>query len=109
MQLHVGRWLTECDPDITRLCYLSLPTGINCSCTECRNFTAAGDGAFPASFLAFADLMGIDPKKPAELMHWQREPSGLLLTGGRAHFVGQVESAALAVSRLPRVIPVEDP
>jgi hypothetical protein len=38
--------------------------------------------------------MGIDPSKPAELMHWYREPSGLYLTGGWFHFIGHIVSGA---------------
>ena len=37
-----------------------------------------------------ADDLGVDPTKPVDLCHWCREPSGLYLTGGFFHFVGEI-------------------
>jgi hypothetical protein len=99
MQLQISRWLIEYDAEATRHCYSQLPTGTGCSCDECRNFDAAAGRTFPPEFVALAHELGIDPVKPAELMHWVREPSGLMLTGGWFHFVGSVLSGASLTSK----------
>ena len=94
MLLQVSGWHLECDPDATRSAYVPLPVGAECSCDQCRNFTAAAGRTFPPEFTALADSLGIDPTKPAELLHLCREPSGLYLTGGWFHFVGRIVSGA---------------
>jgi len=94
LQLQVANWHIECDPDATRNAYEPLPIGTDCSCDQCRNFIAAAGTTFPPEFTVLAASMGIDPSKPAELMHWCREPSGLYLTGGWFHFVGHIVSGA---------------
>jgi len=90
----VAYWQIECDPDATRAAYVALPIGTDCSCDQCRNFNVAAGKIFPSEFITLANSMGIDPSKPAELMHWCREPSGLYLTGGWFHFVGRIVSGA---------------
>ena len=94
MQLQVATWQIECDPQATRAAYESFPPGTECSCDQCRNFNAAAGSTFPPEFIALASSLGVDPSKPAELMHWCREPSGLYLTGGWFHFIGSIISGA---------------
>ena len=90
MQRLAARWLLEHDETRTRDCYAQLPIGTGCTCNQCRNFDAARGRNFPAEFIALLDSLGIDSSKPAELCHYCREPSGLYLTGGWFHFVGQI-------------------
>ena len=97
MKSNVGRWLIEHDAETTRQCFAQRPIGTGCDCSECRNFIAALDHAFPPSFRALADTFGIDLAKPAELCHWCREPSGLHLTAGWFHFVGSILSGSDAL------------
>lgn len=92
LRLKVANWHIECDPAATHAAYAPLPMGTDCSCDQCRNFNAAAGSTFPTEFTALAASIGIDPLKPAELMHWYREPSGLYLTGGWFHFVGHILS-----------------
>jgi hypothetical protein len=92
MRLKVANWQVECDPVTTRAAYELLPAGVDCSCDQCRNFNAAAGSTFPAAFVNLAGTLGIDPSKPAELLHWCREPSGLYLTGGWFHFAGGIAS-----------------
>jgi hypothetical protein len=92
LHLQVAHWHITCDPDATRAAYAPLSVGADCACDQCRNFNAAAGQTFPPEFIALAASMGIDPSKPAELMHWCREPSGLYLAGGWYHFVGCIES-----------------
>lgn len=92
LNLQVADWRIECDPNATRSAYSSLPVGTGCSCDQCRNFDAAAGRTFPPEFTALASSIGIDPIKPAELMHWYRDTSGLYVTGGWFHFVGRITS-----------------
>jgi hypothetical protein len=88
----VGRWQVEHDPNATRRCYEQLPLGTDCTCRQCRNFDAAVGRAFPPRFVALADHLGIDVRKPVELCHWCRDTCGMHLTGGWFHFVGSIVS-----------------
>ena len=90
MQRTVGRWLIDHDPDATRQCFAQLQVGTGCTCDQCRNFDAAVGRTFPAEFLVLNDVLGVDPVKPVELMHWYRESSGLYLTAGWFHLVGSI-------------------
>jgi hypothetical protein len=92
--MQVGSWAIELDPEATREAYASLPSGTGCTCDNCRNFDAAAGRTFPPEFLALAASMGIDPTKPAELIHWGLESEGLRLTGGWFHFVGSIATGA---------------
>lgn len=92
MKTTIGRWQLEHDSDTTRSCFARLPIGSGCECQECRNFLAALEQAFPPEFCAIADQLGIDIRKPAELAHYGREPSGFLIAGGWFHFVGSIMS-----------------
>ena len=53
---------------------------------------AAVDKIFPKEFVSIANLLGIDIRKPAELCYYGRENSGLCITGGWFHMVGQILS-----------------
>lgn len=98
LRLKVANWHIECDPAATHAAYAPLPMGTDCSCDQCRNFNAAAGSTFPTEFTALAASIGIDPLKPAELMHWYREPSGLYLTGGWFHFVGHIFRGTMHMS-----------
>lgn len=91
MLTSVGRWTIDHDPEATATCYAKCATGNGCDCTDCKNFAAALDHAFPESFRSLADELGIDVSKFAELCHWCREDSGLHYTGGWFHIVGKIK------------------
>ena len=67
-----------------------MPIGSGCDCSPCRNFNAAVNRSFPPEFFELAEALGIDPAKPAELCHYNREASGLYVTHGWFHFVGKL-------------------
>jgi len=90
----IGRWKIEYAPEITSRGYSSLPVGSGCDCSDCRNFMAAIDHAFPSEFRNLAESLGIDIRKPAELVHHCREVTGLHYTGGWFHLVGRLCSGA---------------
>jgi hypothetical protein len=92
----VGRWKLDCDVVATALCYSALPN-YHCSCGDCRNFMAALDAAFPRDFRLMASQLGVDPSKPAEVWHYNRETSGLHYYGGMFHLVGRIVSGMDAI------------
>lgn len=94
MILSLGRWQLESDRAATVACYAALPVGIDCTCAECRNFTAAHEHAFPSEFQAIASQLGVDLTKPAELAPCGREPTGRYVMSGWFHFVGAIHSGA---------------
>jgi hypothetical protein len=87
--LQVCRWGFRFDAEATRALYAQT-SGIDCTCTDCANFRAAGDAAYSPPFLHLLMQLGIDPYKPAELSHYGNsgEP---MQTHGWFHFVGRLE------------------
>lgn len=86
----VARWKIRHDPVATRNCYTQMPIGSGCDCSPCRNFNAAVSLSFPPEFFELAEALGLDPAKPAELCHYEREPSGRYVTNGWFHLVGSL-------------------
>lgn len=88
----IGRWSVRFDPELTRQLYARTSSSA-CECTDCANFRAAGEEAFPRTFLQLLRQFGIDPAKPAELCHCgaSGEP---MPTQGWFHFVGHLEGGA---------------
>ena len=94
MITRAGRWTVEHEPSVTARCYADLPIGVNCTCTDCLNYMAALDVAFPVEFRALADALGIDLRKPAELTHDGRDESGAHHVSGWFHIVGRICSGS---------------
>ena len=86
----IAHWKITHDPVVTRNCFTRMPIGSGCDCSPCRNFNAAVSRSFPMEFFELAEALGIDPRKPAELCHYNREPSGWYVTHGWFHFVGSL-------------------
>ena len=88
--LQVCRWGIRFDPEATRQLYAQT-SGIDCTCTDCARFRAAGEAAYSPPFLDLLSQFGVDPYKPAELSHYggSGEP---LETHGWFHLVGRLES-----------------
>jgi hypothetical protein len=87
----IGRWEIDHDPVQTAACYAEHMESNPCECSDCRNFRAAADIAFPQEFREFASSIGIDISKPAELCHYGSagEPCP---TSGWFHLVGMLRS-----------------
>jgi hypothetical protein len=94
MITRVGRWTVEHEPSVTACCYAGLPIGAGCTCTDCENFMAALDVAFPPQFRALTETFGVDVRKPAELVHYWRDESGAHRVGGWFHIVGHICSGS---------------
>ena len=90
----LGRWKIQCDPESTREAFSRVPFGSpeSCGCTECLNFVAARDRAYPSAALAILDRLGIDSHKESEIWHTHRDENGLHHYGGFFHFIGSIES-----------------
>lgn len=97
MHIESGRWIIDVDPQVTAEAYLAQPLGCDCDCSDCRNFAAATNVAFPPEFCSLAERLGVDVRKPIELAHYGREPSGLHYTDGWFHVVGRIVSGADAM------------
>ena len=92
-QTTIARWRLEYDAEATSHCYAQLPIGSGCDCLDCRNFLAGSERFFPQEFRRYADDLGIDLAKPAELSHYGRDPSTALhIAGGWFHLVGCIVS-----------------
>jgi hypothetical protein len=92
--LTIRRWKLQSDPDATRSAFSHLELGSpeSCGCTDCLNFAAARERAYPSEILTVFDQLGIDSHKESEIWHYCREDSGVHLYGGFFHFVGSIES-----------------
>jgi hypothetical protein len=87
----IGRWEIDCDPLQTAACYAKDVEWTPCECTDCRNFYAVSNLAFTKEFRDFANSLGIDISKPAEIWHY-RSSDESCNTNGWFHFVGTLRS-----------------
>jgi hypothetical protein len=86
----LGKWQYTCDREATAAAYRLAEGGYTqlCTCNGCRNFVAVRFEAFPQSFIALLESLGIDPVKDGEVYHTCRMSPGKHLYGGWYHFVG---------------------
>jgi hypothetical protein len=87
MITEVGRWRIDHDPDATKSCYELCPR-FSCACPDCHNFLIAFDVAFHPEFQKIASELGIDLRKPSELVPYGREAANRHVYGGWYHIVG---------------------
>jgi hypothetical protein len=90
----IRRWRLQSDPEATRTAFSNRPLGSpeSCGCSDCQNFAAARDRAYPSEVLAIFEQLGIDSHKESQIWHYCREGSGFHHYGGFFHFVGIIES-----------------
>jgi hypothetical protein len=62
-----------------------------CNCDPCQNFTLVREQAYPPEILRLFQELGIDERKPFELSHYGRMPSGLHMYAGWHYFCGSIE------------------
>jgi hypothetical protein len=96
MKASIARWQIDYDADATRARYAQVAQGsqITCSCSDCRNFAAALEHAFPPPVRDILDQLGIDQSKPAEVYTTGEVDSDFQQYSGWFHFVGCIESGA---------------
>ena len=94
LEVAFAQWVVLADVQQTRLCYAQLQDDPwdECGCDACKNFALVHRQAYPPEVLSFFGDLGVDLRKPFELSHYGRLPSGLHLYNGWHHFCGSVAS-----------------
>jgi hypothetical protein len=94
-EMRIGDQTIRCDHDATAAMYGSLENGYaeQCGCLFCKNFAAQRNLAYPASFRAVLDRLGIDPSKEGEAFEYGPVAGGCHLYGGWFYFVGEMVTA----------------
>jgi hypothetical protein len=94
MTVRFGRWSLRPDRDKTREAYAQLPSGSaeKCGCNICKNYAAAREEVFDGEARRVLDLLGIDYRREAEVLHQHRIAEGRHAYSGRFHFIGAIES-----------------
>ena len=97
-----GPWRIWHDSALTRQIYEEVTVGSaeRCGCTECANYVAARDRAFPKQVLKLFEKLGIDHRKEAEIYYKSPLAPGLHLYGGWFNFVGGVEKGEEEISQV---------
>lgn len=83
-------WMFEVDIEATRQVYKDVANGGagTCGCTNCKNYLAQIDFAFPQDIKQLLFDLGIDYQKDYEVWHYSKLDSGLHMYGGCFHFIG---------------------
>ena len=91
-QIIYREWIFDCDVEVTRAAYETIPAGgvETCDCAGCRNFLAQRDSVFPAEILRLFAELGVDYRRDAEIYHTARLEPDVHLYGGWFHFVGAI-------------------
>ena len=67
-------------------------------CIHCKNFAAHRDLAYPPSFRALLEQLGIDPDKECEAFEYGPVEGGRHLYGGWFYLVGEMITARASVT-----------
>lgn len=94
VRFDIQEWVLACDVEATRRIYAQITEGgaNECVCDYCKNYALLRARVFPEPARALLAQLGIDWRREAEVMHYNREESGLHFYGGWFHFVGHIES-----------------
>ena len=88
-----GDWEFTVDRDATVAAYARAERGgsDSCSCSGCRNFSAARARIYPPQFLALLESLGIDSRRDGEVFQNAQLAPGRHDYGGWFHFIGTLE------------------
>lgn len=105
MQVDIGEWRLDVDAVATQAVYAKTERGspADCDCLPCANFAALGVAVYPAEFRAWAERLGIDLGKAAEVCHPTQFADPLLEYTGWFHAVGEVVAGRTDSGWSPRV------
>src|ERR1017187_10306563 len=94
-EMRIGDQAIRFDRDATAVAYGSLENGFaeRCGCIYCKNFAAHRDLAYPPSFRALLEQLGIDPDKECEAFEYYPVEGGRHLYGGWFYLVGGMITA----------------
>jgi len=85
-EMRVGDQTIRYDREATAAAYENIERG----CASCKNFAAQRNLAYPSSFLAILQQLGIDAAKEGEAFECGPVEDGCRLYGGWFHFVGEL-------------------
>jgi hypothetical protein len=91
-ELQIGDQTIRHDREATAAAYGKIERGFaeRCGCASCRNFIAQRDAAYPGSFRALLDELGIDPNKEGEAFECGPLEEGSHVYGGWFYFAGEM-------------------
>src|SRR6266851_1310761 len=95
MEARIGDQLIRYDRESTVAIYRNIKNGDAevCGCIYCQNFAAQRNSAYPASFRAVLDQLGIDPVKEGHVYAFGPKAAGTFDYGGWLYFVGEMVEA----------------
>jgi hypothetical protein len=86
-QIDIMHWRLAVDPCATTQAHVPLEVG--CDCIYCQNFLAV-QARLPKQFHDTLQALGIDPAKPAEIVHYMQNPNGSHSYSWWYHAVGHL-------------------
>jgi hypothetical protein len=91
-EMRVGDQTIRYDRAATAAAYRTVKRGFaeECGCIFCKNFAAQRDLAYPTSFRAILEQLGIDPNKEGEAYVCRPIEDGYHSYGGWFYFVGEM-------------------
>jgi len=95
IQAQIGDQTIRYDRESTAAVYKTIERGDaeECGCIFCKNFALQRDRAYPASFKALLEQLGIDPHKEGEVFECGPVTDGCHLYGGWFYFIGEMVAA----------------
>jgi hypothetical protein len=93
--IRIGPWILQANVTATKACYeeVHVDTFAGCGCDPCTNYSLLHDRAYPPEVVRLFEKLGVDPRKPFELCHYGKMPSGLHLYGGWHYVCGSMEAS----------------
>ena len=91
-ELRIGDQKIRYDREATALAYGKVERGFadRCGCLACLNFIAQREAAYPASFKALLEELGVDWKKEGEAAEYEPVAGGSHVYSGWFYFVGEM-------------------
>lgn len=95
-EMQIGEQTIRHDRDATAAVYRSLERGDaeECGCIFCKNFMSQRNLAYPPSFRALLEDLGVDPNKEGEVFEYGPAEDGCHLYGGWFYLVGELVTAS---------------
>ena len=94
-ELQIGDQTIRYDREATAAIYATIQHGDaeECGCPECQNFARQRSSAYPETFLALLEQLGIDPQKEGEVFYGCPVDDGCHMYGGWFFLVGELIEA----------------
>ena len=94
-ELQIGDQTIRYDREATAAIYATSQHGDaeECGCPECQNFARQRSSAYPETFLALLEQLGIDPQKEGEVFYGCPVDDGCHMYGGWFFLVGELIEA----------------